>query len=58
MKDTREGEVLIKCKSKEEVKKIRTEAEKKLKKNYDVKTVEQKNPHVKIVYLKIWMQIY
>lgn len=52
IRDTREGGVLIKCKSKEEVEKIKSAAEKKLKKSYEIKTPEQKNPRIKIVDLE------
>ena len=45
IKDTKEG-VLLKCKSKEEIEKIKLEAEKKLKKNYEIITPKQKkNPN-------------
>lgn len=49
VKDTKEGGILIKCKSKEEVEKIKIAAEKKLKRNYHIKTPQQKNPQIKIL---------
>lgn len=49
IKDTKEGGVLIKCNSKEEIEKIKIAAEKKLKRNYEIKTPEQRNPRIKIV---------
>ncbi|KAJ8942553.1 hypothetical protein NQ318_021955 [Aromia moschata] len=52
IKDIRDGGMLIKCKSKEDVEKIKSEAEKKLKKGYEIRIKEQKNPHIKIVGLE------
>lgn len=52
IKDTKEGGVLLKCKSKDEIEKIKQEAEKKLKKNYEITIPKQKNPHIKIVDLE------
>ena len=49
IKEVKEGGVVIKCKSKEEVEKIKNAAERNLKKNYEINTPQQKNPKIKIV---------
>lgn len=49
VKNIKEGGVLIKCKSKEEVKKIQTVVEKKLSKNYKINTPDLKRPCIKIL---------
>lgn len=49
IKDTKDGGVLIKCRNKEEIEKIKTAAEKKLKKDYQIKIPEKKLPKIKIV---------
>lgn len=49
VRTVKEGGVVIKCNSKDEINKIKTAAEKKLGKNYRVNTPNLKNPNVKIV---------
>ncbi|KAK9692779.1 hypothetical protein QE152_g34922 [Popillia japonica] len=48
MKSVKDGGVIIKCKNKEDVEKIKKAAEKKMKKKYDIKIPEQKNPCIKV----------
>lgn len=49
MKGLKEGGILIKCNSKDDVEKVKSATEKKLKRNYDIKFQEQRNPKIKIV---------
>lgn len=49
IKDTKDGGILIKCRNKEEIEKIKVTAEKKLKKDYQIRTPEKKLPKIKIV---------
>lgn len=49
VKNIKEGGILIKCNSKEEVEKIRSATEKKLKRSYDIRLPNQINPRIKIV---------
>ncbi|KAK9730313.1 hypothetical protein QE152_g15348 [Popillia japonica] len=48
MKSVKDGGVIMKCKNKEDVEKIKKAAEKKMKKKYDIKIPEQKNPCIKV----------
>lgn len=48
-KDVKDGGVLIKCKTKTELDKIKNSVDKKLKAKYDIKSPEKKNPRIKIV---------
>ena len=49
IRTVREGGVVIKCKNKEEINKIKIVAEKKLGKSYKVNTPDLKNPNIKIL---------
>lgn len=49
IKNIRDGGVIIKCKHKEEVEKIKAAAEKKLNKKYNINIPDQKNPCIKIM---------
>lgn len=49
IKEIKDGGILIKCNTKDEINKIRAEADKKLHENYSIKTPTQKNPKIKIV---------
>lgn len=52
MRNVRDGGVLIKCKTKEEIEKVKKAAEKKLGKNYRINMPEQKNPCIKVLDLE------
>lgn len=49
IKNIKEGGVLIKCKSKEEVERIKSVAEKKLSRNYKINAPQLKRPCVKVL---------
>lgn len=49
IKDVKDGGILIKCKTKEEIEKLKEEAEKNLGRNFQVSTPEKKNPCIKVV---------
>lgn len=49
VRPVKEGGVVIKCNSKEEINRVKTVVEKKLGKNYKINTPDLKNPHIKIV---------
>lgn len=49
IKNVKDGGVLIKCNTKEEIEKVKKSAEKKMGKNYQYTIPEQKNPCVKIL---------
>jgi len=49
IKDVKDGGVLIRCKTKEEIEKIKSAVDKKLKIGYQTNVPEQKNPRIKIV---------
>lgn len=49
IRDIKDGGILLKCKSKQEIEKVRKEAERVMGKQYQVKIPQQKNPRLKIV---------
>lgn len=49
IKDVKDGGILIKCKTKNEIEKLKNEAEKNLGNQYKVSVPEKKNPCIKIV---------
>lgn len=49
VKDSKDGSIVIKCNSKEEVEKLKNAAESRLKKNYEIRSPERKNPKIKIL---------
>lgn len=49
IKDVRDGGILIKCKTKEEIEKLKTEAEKSLGKQFQITVPKKYNPLLKIV---------
>lgn len=49
IRTVKDGGVVIKCNSKEEIKKIKSVAEKKMGKSYKVNTPELKNPNIKVL---------
>lgn len=49
VKNIKDGGILIKCKTKEETEKVKTEAEKSLGRQYQIKIPQLKNPCVKVV---------
>lgn len=48
VRNIKDGGILIKCKSKEEIERLKKEAEMSLGRNYQVRIPEQKNPCIKI----------
>lgn len=49
LKEIKDGGILIKCNTREEIDKIKKAADKKLNENYNIRTPTQKNPKIKIV---------
>lgn len=49
VRNSKEGSIVIRCNTKEDVEKIKSAAESKLKKNYEIRAPERKNPRIKIV---------
>lgn len=48
IKATKTGDIIIKCSSRDDIEKLKTNAEQKLKNNYEIKLTKLRNPRIKI----------